>query len=170
MFLINWSWAFISIILIFLLHRHIADREIEARWGALHSGVAFELARQSLLRLEKEAYHPKNWRPILLAFAMGSWNRPHLLVFAHWLTSGHGILTVAQVLQGDIEDHAERRDAYESTLRKLLAKQELQAFPRTSRPPAQAPAWVPELRAFRQAGRPREPARVLEPVLEPVLG
>jgi amino acid transporter len=129
MFLINWAWAVASIALIALLHWYIRFREIEGRWGDINSGVAFERARRSLLRLEQEAYHPKNWRPLVLALSGSGWTRPRLAIYGHWLTAGHGILTLAQVLQGETKDHAERQAAYEKTLRQFIRKQELQAFP-----------------------------------------
>jgi hypothetical protein len=109
MFLINWMWAFTSILLIGLLHWYISFREIEGRWGDINSGVVFERVRRSLLRLEQEAYHPKNWRPLVLVLSGTSWTRPRLAIYGHWLTAGHGILTLAHVVQGDVEDHAERQ-------------------------------------------------------------
>jgi len=129
MFLINWAWAVASIALIGILHWYIRFREIEGRWGDLNSGVAFERARRSLLRLEQEAYHPKNWRPLVLALSRSGWTRPRLAIYGHWLTAGHGILTLSQVVHGDTKDHAERQAAYEKTLRQFIRKQELQAFP-----------------------------------------
>ena len=129
MFLINWAVALVSIVVIFALHRYISYREIEARWGDLQSGAAFERARRSLLRLQDQAYHPKNWRPNFLALSGSGWTRPHLPIYASWLTAGHGILVLAQVVQGELSDHAERCQAYERILRKFIAKQELPAFP-----------------------------------------
>ncbi len=129
MFLINWVWALISISFIAGLHRFIGWREIESRWGDLNSGVAFERARRALLRLEDESYHPKNWRPIVIALSGSGWTRPHIPIYGHWLTAGHGILTLAHVVTGDIEDHAERRQSYEKQLRNFINKEELQAFP-----------------------------------------
>lgn len=129
MFLINWVWAGLSIIVIAALHWSIRYREIESRWGDLQSGVAFEKARKSLLRLEQEAYHPKNWRPVILALSGTGWTRPHIAIYGHWLTSGHGILSIAHVVSGDIEEHAERRDKFEATLRSFIAKEEIEAFP-----------------------------------------
>lgn len=129
MILINWLWAVISIAFIAILHWYIRSREIESRWGDLQSGVVFERARRALLKLEQEAYHPKNWRTIVIALSGTGWTRPHIPIYGHWLTSGHGILTLAQVVTGDIEKHAERRKRYESMLRSFIAKEELQAFP-----------------------------------------
>ena len=129
MFLISWFWATLSIVAIFGLQWFIRSREIESRWGDVQSGVAFERARRALLKLEEEVYHSKNWRPIVMALSGTGWTRPHIPIFGHWLTSGHGILTLAQVVTGDIEDHAERRDRYEAVLRKFIAREQLQAFP-----------------------------------------
>lgn len=129
MFFVNWFWALASIVLIAMLHWYIGFREIEGRWGDINSGVAFERVRRSLLRLEQEAYHPKNWRPLVLALSGSGWTRPHLAIYGHWLTAGHGILTLAHIVHGDVEDHAERQAAYEKTLRQFIRREELQAFP-----------------------------------------
>ena len=109
MYLIDWCWASVSIVLIGLLHGTIGRKEVEARWGDLQSGLLFERTRSNLLRLEEELHHPKNWRPIILALSGASWDRPHLAVYGHWFTSGHGILALGQVIQGDIADRLERR-------------------------------------------------------------
>ena len=129
MFLVNWVWATVSIAFIAALHWFIRWKEIESRWGDLQSGIAFERARKALLLLEAEAYHPKNWRPVIMALSGTGWTRSHIPIYGHWLTSGQGILTLAHVVSGDIEDHAERRDQYERILRSFIAKEELQAFP-----------------------------------------
>ena len=128
MFLINWKWASVSIVLITALYWYIRYHEIESRWGDLRSGVAFEQARRSLLKLEDKVYHTRNWRPIILALSGSAWSRPHLAIYGHWLTAGHGILTLAHVVTGDVEEHAERRDKFEATLRAFIARQELAAF------------------------------------------
>lgn len=129
MFLINWMWAAAAIAIITALEWFIRTREIESRWGDLQSGVAFERARQALLRLQDEAYHPKNWRPSILALSGTAWTRPHVAQYGHWLTAGHGVLSLAHVVTGDVDAHAERRDRYEKTLRSFIMKQQLQAFP-----------------------------------------
>jgi amino acid transporter len=129
MFLMNWVWALVSILFVSGLHWFIRNRELESRWGDLRSGVIFERARKSLLRLESEVYHPKNWRPILMALTGTGWTRPHLPIYGHWLTSGHGILTLAQVVTGNPETDIEKRARYEKQLRKFIVKEGLEAFP-----------------------------------------
>jgi hypothetical protein len=110
------------------LHWYIGRKEIRARWGDLQSGVLFERARRNLLRLEKTQEHPKNWRPIVLALGGTSWDRPYLAVYGHWLTSGHGILILGQVIQGEVENKLARRDNQKKILDKFIRDQELEAF------------------------------------------
>jgi hypothetical protein len=129
MFLIDPTWAVVAIVLMALLRWYISYREIEARWGDMRSGLMFERARSNLLRLEGELFHPKNWRPIILALSGVGWTRPHLPVVGHWLTAGHGILTLAQVVSGEMDDHADRQNDYERALRNFISREELQAFP-----------------------------------------
>lgn len=129
MFLIDWRWAAVSIAAMAVLHQTISRSEITARWGDLQSGLLFERTRRNLLRLEEEMYHPKNWRPIILALSGAGWDRPHLAIYGHWFTSGHGILTLGQVIQGEIEGRLARRNAQERILHDFIRQQQLEAFP-----------------------------------------
>jgi amino acid transporter len=129
MFLISWPAATASILGMFVLHRLIALRKLKTRWGDVKSGMVFERTRRNLLRLEQEYYHPKNWRPNIVALSGTAWNRRHLAAYGHWLTSGHGVLTLAQIIPGDIEDFSERRESHEAILRKFIRESDLEAFP-----------------------------------------
>jgi hypothetical protein len=112
-----------------LLHRYIERRDIEAAWGDVQAGATFERARKNLLRLEEDAYHPKNWRPSILALSGRAWDRVHLAAMAHWLTGGRGLLTLAQVVPGLVGAHLQRRQKQEESLRAFIRDTELQAFP-----------------------------------------
>lgn len=129
MVLIDARWALVATLGMFLLHRSIGRREVEARWGDLHSGLLFERARRNLLRLEDSLYHPKNWRPILLALSGAGWTRPHLAIYGHWLTTGQGILSLGQVIQGEVHDRISRRVAQERILHDFIREQQIEAFP-----------------------------------------
>lgn len=107
----------------------IGRAEILATWGDLTSGLAFQRARASLIRLEKEKYHPKNWRPSILALSGGAWNRNHLAEYACCLASGRGVVSLAQVLLGDVETLGTHREEAERLLRKHIRENGLCAFP-----------------------------------------
>ena len=129
MFLIDWQWATFSLLAMAALHRWISKQEIEARWGDMQSGLKFERTRRNLLLLERQLAHPKNWRPIILTLSGSAAGRPRLSVYGHYLTAGHGILTLAQIIQGDAEELAERRKSQEEILKRFIADHELEAFP-----------------------------------------
>jgi len=129
MFLISPTWAAMAMVVMFGLYKSIGMLSIRSGWGDVQSGVLFERTRRNLLKLEEEFYHPKNWRPTVLALSGASGNRGHLAVYGHWLTSGRGILTLAQVITGDVEDLLERRRNQEDLLRKFIRENELDAFP-----------------------------------------
>ncbi len=129
MFLISPLWASVSILVMGALYKAIGYLDIESQWGDVQSGVLFERTRRNILKLEEAFYHPKNWRPTVLALVGPGYHRTHLAVIGHWFTSGHGILTVAHVITGNVEDMLERRRAQEELLRKFIREQELEAFP-----------------------------------------
>ncbi len=129
MFLISPISASVSILAMFALYQVIARRDIAARWGDVQRGVVFERARQNLLKLEEEEYHPKSWRPIILALSGGVWSRVTLSVYGHWLTAGHGLLTLCQIIVGGLENLVQRRSSQEKMIRKFIQENEISAFP-----------------------------------------
>lgn len=129
MFLISWQFATLSLLGMTALHWLISLRKVKTRWGDVKSGVVFERTRRNLAKLEQEEYHPKNWRPNILALSGGVWSRKNLAVYGHRLTSGHGVLTLAQIVPGSLEEMADRRENHIAILRKLIRESEIEAFP-----------------------------------------
>ena len=129
MFFINWQWALISILLMAAIYFFIYSKQVQSRWGDLNSGLVFERTRKNMLKLEQMLYHPKNWRPMILVMSGGGWNRPNLAILGHWLTSGHGILNLGQVIVGDVEDRVDRIANQERILTTFILEEKLEAFP-----------------------------------------
>ena len=129
MLLIDWRWALVATALVAVLHWYLSRGERSANWGSLTSGLLFERTRRNLLRLEDELYHPKNWRPFVLALSGGGFSRPHLVTFGSWLTSKTGVLTLGQVIQGDLDEHLGRRGSQEKLLHGMIKERNLKAFP-----------------------------------------
>ncbi|MCC7412404.1 MAG: amino acid permease [Gammaproteobacteria bacterium] len=127
--LINPLWALIAIAIMGALYWWISRIEIISRWGDVKSGAAFERARKALLKLEESQYHPKNWRPSILALSGGAWSRYHLAEYAYWLAAGHGIVTLAQIISEKVTNNLERRSQAEKRLRKFIQDEGLMAFP-----------------------------------------
>jgi hypothetical protein len=112
-----------------LLYNFIARRNIRVAWGDVRSGAAYERARKQLQKLEDNRYHPKNWRPSILAFSGSAGSRAHMAVYANWLCAGRGILSLGQVITGDVENLVERKHAQERAVRKFIREEGLDAFP-----------------------------------------
>ena len=129
MFLINWVWALVAIALVAALHAYIRSAEIQSGWGDMQSGLMFQRTRSNLLKLEDQLYHPKNWRPNILALSGARYNRLHLSIYGFWFTSGRGILMIGQVIQGELKEHLERHNSQERILHEFIRDEGLQAFP-----------------------------------------
>ncbi|TWU07760.1 APC family permease [Stieleria varia] len=129
MLLIDWRWATVATGLVAVMHWYLTRVGITTDWGNLSSGLLFERTRQNLLKLEDDLYHPKNWRPFVLALSGSGFSRPHLVVFGHWLTSETGILTLGQVIPGELGDHQQRLTSQERILHTMIGDLGLSAFP-----------------------------------------
>ncbi|MCA8980403.1 MAG: amino acid permease [Planctomycetes bacterium] len=129
MILMEPQWAMIAVVFMALLHWSISRRSVRTSWGNVHGGASFERARKELIRLEASDYHAKNWRPAILAFSGGAGTRVRMAAFGNWLCAGRGILSLAQVITGDVEDLVERRAGQERVLRKFIREQGFLAFP-----------------------------------------
>ena len=64
----------------------------------------------------------------MLAFSGAGKTRRHLAVYAHWVTAGHGILSLGQVIQGEPMEMLERRSAQRDLLRKFIRDEGMTAF------------------------------------------
>jgi amino acid transporter len=129
MLLIDWRWAIVASGLVGALHYYLTQANVNADWGDLNSGLLFERTRRNLLRLEDSLYHPKNWRPFVLAFSGSGFSRPHLVVFGSWLTRETGVLALGQVISGELDDQSERKLSQERILHAMIKERKLAAFP-----------------------------------------
>lgn len=129
MLLIDWRWALVATGIVAAMHWFLSRANLKANFGNLKTGLLFERTRRNLLRLEDDLYHPKNWRPFLLALSGSGFSRPHLVVFGNWLTSETGILTLGQVIPGVLGDHRERLANQERILHSMIGERRLNAFP-----------------------------------------
>lgn len=129
MLLIDFLWAIVSLLAMAALYWSILRIGIKARWGDVHSGMAFERARLALLKLEKEPVHAKNWRPIILALGAASSGRRRILEFGQWLTAGRGVLSIGQVVSEGSEDRIERGETVERVIRQSISEEGIEAFP-----------------------------------------
>lgn len=129
MLLIDWRWALVASGLVAALHYYLTKANLNAGWGDLNNGLLFERTRRNLLKLEDGLYHPKNWRPFVLAFSGTGFSRPHLVIFGSWLTRETGVLTLGQVIPGNFADASNHLASQEGILHSMIQDRKLNAFP-----------------------------------------
>lgn len=131
MFLINSFATIIAIIISYGIFILLTRRSLNQTWGDVRSGLWFWLSRFSLLRLEEYKWHPKNWKPNIMAFIGNPQNRPYLADFIRWLSKGKSINTLTQLLIGDPHELGGKDGMKAKSLKNLkrfIKEAKLQAF------------------------------------------
>uniref|UniRef100_A0A915K1Z0 Uncharacterized protein n=1 Tax=Romanomermis culicivorax TaxID=13658 RepID=A0A915K1Z0_ROMCU len=62
MFMSNWIFAVLTIIIGAVVYKYIEYRGAEKEWGDGLRGLGLSAARYALLNLEHRTLHTKNWR------------------------------------------------------------------------------------------------------------
>ena len=129
MLLISPVAAVVALALELLIYRGLRRRSIAAAWGDLRYGAIMSLTRTLLLRLRRLPIDPRNWRPHILVFAGDLERRIDLVRYGSWLNQGRGILTVSQVLIGELEERCAEVAPELADMDRILAEEEILAFP-----------------------------------------
>jgi len=106
MFLISPVACAAAILLEFGLYFVLRRRALRKRWGDVWAGVWVAVARSALLKLGRQSADPRNWRPHILLFAGDTGKRLNLVRLASWFNQDRGVVTVSQLLVGDIGELA----------------------------------------------------------------
>ena len=128
MFLIN-AWAAVAAIVIeCVLWFHLVRQDRQARWGDARRGVYESLIRWSLIQLNRHPTTARNWRPYVLIFAGDVERRLDLIRFGVWFSQGRGVVTVCELLVGDLMTENFERKARERRIAHVLEREGLLAF------------------------------------------
>jgi hypothetical protein len=103
MFLINPMVCILALLLEYILYLLLRRRALKSSWGDVRVGLWTAIARFSLMRLRNLTWHPRNWRPQILVFTSNPINRLGLVRLATWFNQNRGVVTVCQLMQGDLE-------------------------------------------------------------------
>jgi amino acid transporter len=106
----------------------LARRERRERWGDVRRGMYETAIRWSLERLAHRPMSARNWRPHVLIFAHNVEKRLDLVRFGIWFSQGRGVVTVCELIVGDILQDAEARRTQEARIRRTLQREHLTAF------------------------------------------
>jgi amino acid transporter len=108
MCLINASATVVAILISYGVFLVLHRRSLQQDWGDVRSGVWYTVARFGLVRLDREPWHVKNWRPNIVVFTSLSRYREHLMELGAWLCSGRGVASFWHLLLGEVEGLSNR--------------------------------------------------------------
>ena len=103
MFLISPIACILAIAFEITLFLVLQKRSMHKEWGDVRAGFWGTLARFALLKLKKHANDPRNWRPNILVFAGDINKRLTLVQLANFLNQRRGILTVCNMIIGNLK-------------------------------------------------------------------
>jgi amino acid transporter len=129
MWLISPVAAVIAILTIAAFYWYVRRQHLDAHFGDARRGWVFTSAMRNLEILAGMTEDKKNWRPTPLVLAGNPASREVLFRYAVWMEAGHGVVLLANILVGRIEEHAVHRRAALKQLKDLCEKAEIHAFP-----------------------------------------
>ncbi len=127
--LINWFAAIAAIFIIISILWFIRVRHLKSTFGDARRGFLFSSIRKNLLRLSKLTEGPKNWRPTVLVFTGNPDFRREFIIFSTWLEAERGMVYLANILVGNVNELALRRPAAINKIEQFCLKNDINAFP-----------------------------------------
>jgi potassium/chloride transporter 4/5/6 len=103
-------------------------RAVKSTWGDLRRGLWMAAIRYSLLHLKATPEDPRNWRPNILVFAGEVQKRLDLVQFASWFSQNRGIVTVCDLIEGDLAEDDVPLDERRKQMNTFLDERGLGAF------------------------------------------
>jgi len=129
MFLISPVASIVAILIEVLLWLFFARREQKATWGDSRRGLLEAMLRFALIRLSRRSMSPRNWRPHVLCFVDDPRRKLDLIKFASWFSQNRGVVTVCELVVGDLLKEKIDTAARLEATRKLMSAEELAVFP-----------------------------------------
>jgi solute carrier family 12 (potassium/chloride transporter), member 4/6 len=129
MLLINPVVALVAVLIELLLWLFLERRELRADWGDARRGGYESLIRWSLVRLAQRPGTARNWRPHVLVFADDVERRLELIRYGSWFSQNRGIVTVCELVTGDVMKEGERSAERREVIADVLHREGILAFP-----------------------------------------
>jgi amino acid transporter len=130
MFAINATAGAVAIAILFGIHEYVKRTATTPRWADSERSYHLQRIRERLLQVNTEPDHPRDWRPVIVAFSEDPGRRARTIEFASWLEGGSGFTTAVSLLEGEGVVARRRQDELEAEILADIAQRELQAFAR----------------------------------------
>jgi len=129
MILINPLAGAIALVAEIALWFWLSRRAQAARWGDARRGLYEALIRWALFRLNERPISARNWRPHVLTYVDDPVKELDLIRFGDWFGQGRGVVTVANLVVGDLmAEDLGIRDRLDS-FKKVIEAERILVFP-----------------------------------------
>lgn len=128
MFLIHWPSTIIAVALEFGLWLWLKHHIRRTSPGDLRRDIYEEIIRRALIRLSRYPMTARNWRPHLLVFVRDMEQRLDLVRYASWFSEDRGVVTVSELVTGDILTLEMDLTTREEHLKTVLNREGIVAF------------------------------------------
>jgi len=128
MLLINPLASVAAIAIEILLWMFFVRREQKATWGDARRGLYEALFRWALIRLARRPMSARNWRPHVLAFVDDPLKHLDMIRFGCWFSQERGVVTVCELLTGDLLDNDFDLSKRQQEIQKLMNSEDLTVF------------------------------------------
>jgi len=128
MFLISPYACIAAVTLEIILYLFLRHRSLQKQWGDVRAGLWMALTRFALLMHRQHQNDPRNWRPHFLVFAGDVAKRIELVRLAIWFNQNRGIVTLCQLINGDLKNEKILIDDKVKEMDRVLNENNLVAF------------------------------------------
>ncbi len=102
MLLINPLASLVAVLVIFALWMLLRRRERREAWGDVRRDLFEATIRWALVHLARRPMTARNWRPHVLVFVSNIDRRLPLVRYGAWFSQGRGVVTVCELVVGDL--------------------------------------------------------------------
>jgi amino acid transporter len=127
--MINFRAALTAVLIMAGIFFYVSRRVLSMAFGDARRGFYFTRVRNQLFKIAARPTDSKNWRPTILVLSGNPETRLTLVRYALWLESQRGLVTLAEILTGDLEDLARLRETALRRLKAFIEENEVAAFP-----------------------------------------
>ena len=128
MMLISWRASLLALSLEAVLWLYLRRKNLMATWGNVWSGIWGSWARLAIYNLTRQIDTARSWRPNILLFSDNLRERIGQVRISAWFNQNSGILTVCDILSGDLEEDFETAQQKEKEMAEFLESQRIVAF------------------------------------------
>ena len=126
--LIDYKAASLALLILFSLVFYLRKRKMAISFGDARRGFLYSRIRDNLFILKDFEDDIRNWRPSIITLSGNPSSRETLVTYAVWLNSGRGLVVLANILIGKLQDLSRQRLFACEQLDNFLVEKSIQAF------------------------------------------